>query len=163
MDDVDGIVEAWNRERPDLDVRPLSVLSRVTRLARHLYLARTSAFAKHDLEGWELDVLAALRRSGNTYALYPGQLATQSMVTSGTLNISIDRLDARTFVQRQPDPTDRRGVRVELTDAGRLAVDGAFTDLLSHEQLLLESLSDAEQVVLADLLRDLMQQFTPLR
>ena len=83
------------------------------------------------------------------------------MVTSGTMTNRIDRLEARTFVQRQPDPTDRRGVRVELTDAGRLAVDGAFTDLLSHEQLLLEPLSDAERVKLADLLRELMQQFTP--
>jgi len=163
MDDVDGIVEAWNRERPDLDVRPLSVLSRVTRLARHLDQARTSAFAQHDLEGWEFDVLAALRRSGTPYALSPGQLATQTMVTSGTMTNRIDRLEARTFVQRQPDPTDRRGVRVELTDAGRLAVDGAFTDLLSHEHLLLESLTDAERVELADLLRDLMQQFTPSR
>ena len=139
---------------------PLSVLSRVTRLARHLDQARTSAFAQHNLEGWEFDVLAALRRSGTPYALSPGQLATQTMVTSGTMTNRIDRLEARTFVQRQPDPTDRRGVRVELTDAGRLAVDGAFTDLLSHEQLLLESLSDAERVELTDLLRDLMQQFT---
>ena len=94
MDDVDGIVEAWNRERPDLDVRPLSVLSRVTRLARHLDQARTSAFAQHDLEGWEFDVLAALRRSGTPYALSPGQLATQTMVTSGTMTNRIDRLEA---------------------------------------------------------------------
>ena len=106
MDDVDGIVEAWNRERPDLDVRPLSVLSRVTRLARHLDQVRTSAFAQHDLEGWEFDVLAALRRSGTPYALSPGQLATQTMVTSGTMTNRIDRLEGRTFVQRQPDPTD---------------------------------------------------------
>ena len=47
----------------------------------------------------------------------------------------------------------------DVGDAG--GVFAAFTDLLAHEQLLLESLSDAERVELADLLRDLMQQFTP--
>jgi hypothetical protein len=48
-DEVDRIVEAWQRERPDLDVAPLTILSRVLRLARHLDLARGSAFAEHDL------------------------------------------------------------------------------------------------------------------
>ncbi|MGZ4783965.1 MAG: MarR family transcriptional regulator, partial [Oryzihumus sp.] len=60
-DEVDRIVDAWARERPDLDVSPLHVLSRVSRLARHLDLARGSAFAEHHLEGWEFDVLSALR------------------------------------------------------------------------------------------------------
>jgi DNA-binding MarR family transcriptional regulator len=32
QDEVDSLVAAWARERPDLDVRPLEVLSRVTRL-----------------------------------------------------------------------------------------------------------------------------------
>ncbi|HZB68672.1 MAG TPA: MarR family transcriptional regulator, partial [Ornithinibacter sp.] len=62
-DDVDRIVSAWRRERPDLDVEPLEVLSRVSRLARRLDLARGTAFADHGLDGWEFDVLSALRRS----------------------------------------------------------------------------------------------------
>jgi hypothetical protein len=49
-DEVDRIVTAWKRERPNLDVGPLQVLSRVSRLARHLDLARREAFAAHDLE-----------------------------------------------------------------------------------------------------------------
>jgi DNA-binding MarR family transcriptional regulator len=159
MDDVDVIVEAWNRERPDLDVQPLAVLSRVTRLARHLDQARTAAFAKHDLEGWEFDVLAALRRSGAPYALSPGQLTSQTMVTSGTMTNRVDRLEARGFVRRGPDPKDRRGVRVELTDSGKKAVDGSFADLLTREHALLDSLNDDERTELAALLRDLMQQF----
>src|SRR6185295_12228233 len=84
-DEVDRIVEAWRRERPDLDVAPLEVLSRVTRLARHLDRARSAAFARHGLETWEFDVLAALRRSGEPYRLSPGQLVAQTMVTSGTM------------------------------------------------------------------------------
>src|SRR3954453_13315812 len=91
-DEVDRIVLAWERERPDLDVRPLTVLSRVSRLARHLDLARRSAFARHDLETWEFDVLSALRRAGAPYRLSPGALLTQTLVTSGTMTNRIDRL-----------------------------------------------------------------------
>src|ERR1700685_3690176 len=39
-DEVDDLVAAWHSERPDLDVEPLQVLSRVSRLARHLDRAR---------------------------------------------------------------------------------------------------------------------------
>ena len=158
-DDVDLIVEAWHRERPDLDVQPLAVLSRVTRLARHLDHARAEAFQIHHLDGWEFDVLAALRRAGHPYSLSPGQLSSQTLVTSGTMTNRVDRLVDRGFVRRSPDPTDRRGVRVELTESGKRAVDGAFADLLTREHALLESLTNPERSELADLLRTLMGQF----
>ena len=57
-DEVDRLVAAWRRERPDLDVEPLEVLSRVSRLARHLDRARRLAFSEHSLEPWEFDVYA---------------------------------------------------------------------------------------------------------
>ncbi|HEV7195886.1 MAG TPA: MarR family transcriptional regulator, partial [Pedococcus sp.] len=82
-DDVDHIVAAWRRERPDLDVGPLHVFSRVSRLARRLDLDRAQAFARHQLEGWEFDVLSALRRAGSPYELSPGSLVRQTLVTSG--------------------------------------------------------------------------------
>ena len=88
VDDVDVIVSAWRRERPDLDVTPLEVLSRVSRLARRLDLARGSAFAEHLLDGWAFDVLSALRRAGEPYELSPGQLVQQTLVTSGTMTIT---------------------------------------------------------------------------
>jgi len=159
-DDVDVIVAAWQRERPDLDVAPLEVLSRLTRLSRHLDHARAQAFSTHDLDAWEFDVLAALRRAGPPYSLSPGQLATQTMVTSGTMTTRVDRLLERGLVNRSPDPNDRRGVRVQLTDAGRLAVDGAFTDLLGREHLILDGLDTSERDEMAALLRSLLGQFT---
>lgn len=158
-DDVDLIVAAWRRERPDLDVQPLEVLSRLTRLARHLDAARAEAFDAHGLDGWEFDVLAALRRAGAPYSLSPSQLATQTMVTSGTMTNRVDRLAERHLVTRNPDPHDRRGVRVQLTDQGLLAIDGAFTDLLKREHALLDSLDGNDRRELAHLLRELMGQF----
>ena len=158
-DEVDALVEAWRRERPDLDVAPLEVLSRVSRLARHLDLARRQAFETHDLEPWEFDVLAALRREGPPYALSPGRLLQVTLVTSGTMTNRIDRLEAKGLVERVPDPNDGRSVQVVLSTAGRGRVDDALTDLLAHERAILAALSPADQDQLADLLRSLTLPF----
>ncbi len=159
MDEVDRIVAAWRRERPDLDVSPLEVLSRVSRLARHLDRARRAAFAVHDLEPWEFDVLSALRRAGEPYHLSPGQLVTQTLVTSGTMTNRIDRLVADGHVERHRDPSDRRGVLVRLTARGRQVVDAAMTDLLHEERRLLAGIKPGDAARLASLLRTLVQPF----
>ncbi|MBK8868253.1 MAG: MarR family transcriptional regulator [Dermatophilaceae bacterium] len=152
-DDVDDIVAAWQREAPSLDVTPLHVLSRITRLARRLDLARGAAFADYHLEGWEFDVLSALRRAGDPYQLSPGQLVTDTLVTSGTMTNRVDRLEQKGLVRRIPDPTDRRGVRVRLTAQGRDVVDAALASLLDREREFLAGLSRQERADLAALLR----------
>jgi DNA-binding MarR family transcriptional regulator len=159
QDEVDRLVAAWARERPDLDVRPLEVLSRVTRLARHLDRARRAAFTEHELEVWEFDVLAALRRAGQPYVLSPGQLLAQTLVTSGTMTNRIDRLESRGLVQRMPDPHDRRGVHVRLTPRGKDRVDSALADLLAREEELLAALTPKQQEALSGLLRQLVTPF----
>jgi DNA-binding MarR family transcriptional regulator len=158
-DEVDELVEAWARERSDLDLEPVAVFSRITRLARHLDLARREAFTAHGIESWEFDVLAALRRAGAPYELSPGRLLRETLVTSGTMTNRVDRLAARRFVERYPDPDDRRGVIVRLTAEGKAAVDGAFTALLKAEQVLLRDLPPKDQKRLAALLRTLLAPF----
>lgn len=152
-DEVDKITAAWQRERPDVDVSPMHVLSRVMRVARHLDRERRGAFAAHGIDGWEFDVLSALRRAGEPYSLSAGQLGTATAVTSGTMTNRIDRLEDRGFVRREADPGDRRAVRVVLTDSGRSAVDGSLVDLMARERTLLAHLSPTDQRELADLLR----------
>jgi DNA-binding MarR family transcriptional regulator len=159
QDEVDRLVEAWARERQDLDLRPMEVLSRLSRLGHHLDRARRSAFAEHDLESWEFDVLAALRRAGTPYELSPGRLLRETLVTSGTMTNRVDRLAARGLVERRPDPSDRRGVLVRLTDAGRRTVDGALAGLLDRERDLLAALEPDDQSRLAGLLRTLVLPF----
>lgn len=160
-DDVDAIVTAWQRERPDLDVDPLHVLSRVTRLARRLDQARAQAFAAHHLEPWEFDVLSALRRVGPPYQLSPGQLIEETLVTSGTMTNRVDRLQQRGLVARRPSPRDRRGVIVRLTAAGRRSVDGALETLLAHEHETLGALSPTDRATLTNLLRRLHPHLEP--
>lgn len=158
-DETDALLAAWRRERPDLDVTPFAVLSRVTRLARHLDRERRAAFAGHGLEGYEFDVLAALRRAGPPYELTPGRLVRETMVGSGTMTSRLDRLEARGLVSRHPDPADGRGVRVRLTDTGRARADDAVADLLGRERALLDGLPARDRDRLARLLRDVLVHF----
>lgn len=159
MDEVDRILAAWHREAPDLDVTPLRVFSRVSRLARHLDLMRKESFAAQGLDVWEFDVLAALRRSGEPYELSPGALIHETLSTSGTMTNRIDRLAARGMVERLPDPRDRRGVRVRLTSLGRQAVEAALADLVAHEHGLLGVLSTGQVDEAAGLLRTMLTPF----
>ena len=158
-DEVDELVAAWRVQRPDLDVEPLQVLSRVSRLARHLDIARRSAFASHGLEAWEFDVLSALRRAGPPFQLTPGALLRATLVTSGTMTNRIDRLAEAGLVRREPDPRDRRGVLVTLSEQGEAVVDAALTDLLDREQALLAGLGEEQRQQLADMLRTLLAPF----
>jgi DNA-binding MarR family transcriptional regulator len=160
-DEVDRLVEAWQRERPDLELDPMQVLSRVSRLGHHLDRARRASFTDHGVESWEFDVLAALRRAGAPYELSPGRLIKETLVTSGTMTNRVDRLVARGLVERLPDPHDRRGVLVRLTDEGRTKVDGALASLLDRERELLGGLDAPAQRRLAGLLRDLLAPFEP--
>jgi DNA-binding MarR family transcriptional regulator len=158
-DEVDRLVEAWHRERADLDLAPVEVFSRISRLARLLDRARRHAFTAHRIEPWEFDVLAALRRAGAPYQLSPGRLLHETLVTSGTMTNRVDRLAGRGLVDRLPDPGDRRGVLVRLTAEGRSTVDAAFEELLAHERDLLAALPADDRATLATLLKVLM---TPL-
>jgi DNA-binding MarR family transcriptional regulator len=158
-DEVDELLEAWARERSDLDLAPVAVFSRISRLAHHVDRARRQAFTEHDIEPWEFDVLAALRRAGAPYELSPGRLLRETLVTSGTMTNRVDRLAGRGLVERHPDPSDRRGVLVRLTPEGKEAVDGAFAALLAAEEELLSGMSAKDQARLADLLRCLLLPF----
>ena len=156
-DEVDRLIAAWKRERPDLDLSPLAVLSRITRIARHLDIARRDAFA--DLENWGFDVLAALRRAGAPHQLSPGQLMQETMVTSGTMTNRLDRLEELQLITREQDPDDGRGSLVTLTKSGVRAVDAALEGLLENERELLGSLTAKDRELLADLLSKLVTEF----
>lgn len=161
FDEVDEIVAAWHRERPDLDVEPLQVLSRISRLADVLAERRADAFVEHGLQAHEFDVLTALRRAGEPFELTAGELSTLTHVTSGTMTSRLDRLTQRKFVARHPDPTDGRLVRVRLTALGRKRVDAAFDALIAGERDLLARLGDGKRHDLAVLLRELLLAADP--
>jgi len=154
-DDVDRIVEAWTRERPDLDITPLEVLSRVTRIAKRVDKYRREAFKASHLESWEFDVLAALRRAGAPYQLSPKSLMAETLVSSGAMTHRLRKLEERGFITRSSDPDDGRGVVVRLMPSGRDAVDLAFATLIDAEHSLITALAPLEQATVARALRSL--------
>jgi DNA-binding MarR family transcriptional regulator len=156
-DEVDRLIAAWKRERPDADLAPLAILSRITRISRHLDLARKDAFA--ELETWGFDVLAALRRAGTPHTMTPSQLMQETMVTSGTMTNRLDRLEELNLITRLPDPNDGRGSLVTLTALGMKKVDEALDQLIKYERTFLTDLSDKEFEELANLLSKLAANF----
>jgi DNA-binding MarR family transcriptional regulator len=156
VDEIDRIVAEWNRVRPDLDVSPTQTLQRITRLALLQSASFARVFARHGLTWGEYLVLAALRRAGPPYQLNPTTLFNAVILSSGAMTNRLDRLEAMGLVERLPDPADRRGRLVALTDRGRELVDAAALDHLENEQHLLSSLGAKERGQLAGLLRKLL-------
>ncbi|MDR1634451.1 MAG: MarR family transcriptional regulator [Bifidobacteriaceae bacterium] len=153
------VVEAWGRERPDLDASPLEVFSRVTRLAKYLDQVRRDSFDRYGLQGWEFDVLAELRRSGEPYELTPGQMSAAILLSTGAMTNRLHRIEAAGLIQRREDPSDGRVVRVSLTDAGRQRVDAALADLLQREAELLAPVSATNFSRVAATLAQLLTPF----
>ena len=155
-DAIDRIVQQWNRERPEVDVSATHVLQRITRL----YLLQSASFAevfgRFGMTFGEYEVLAALVRSGPPHRLSPTDLAGAIVLSSGAMTNRIDRLEAAGLVERLPDPDDRRGTLVALTEKGRQVVDEALHAHLANEERLLGALSVRERQQLADLLRKLL-------
>jgi DNA-binding MarR family transcriptional regulator len=152
MDAVDRIAQQWRTVRSDLDVSPLEVIGRVSRLSRLVDRRLAVNFARHGIEAWTYDVLATLRRSGEPYELTAGDLVRQTMVTTGAITNRIDRLEARGFVERRRT-SDRRKVIVRLTGAGFDKVEEVVQSHLDVERELLAALSRRQQRELASLLR----------
>ena len=140
-DHVDLVRAAWQRERPDLDVRPQGVVGRLHRLANALTGELVAVYRQHGLSEGEFDVLATLRRSGAPYELSAGSLAGQTMVTSGGMTKRLDALEKRGLVTRRAADTDGRGRVVGLTAAGRELIDQAFTDHIANEHRLLSMIT----------------------
>jgi DNA-binding MarR family transcriptional regulator len=153
-DAVDRITAQWRRERPDLDSTPMEVIGRITRLSAVVQRELERVFAQHGLAGGDFDVLATLRRSGAS--LTPGELSRSTMVTTGGMTKRLDRLEALGLIRREPDPRDRRGRLIALTDDGRALIDRAVEAHLQNEQRLLADLSNAKRDELAALLRELL-------
>ncbi|MET9068553.1 MarR family winged helix-turn-helix transcriptional regulator [Streptosporangium sandarakinum] len=156
-DAVDAVMDAWRRERPDVDIWPVGVVGRIQRLARLLETEIQDFFRRYGLDNSEADVLTTLRRSGEPYELTPGRLVKASMVTSGAITKRIDRMVAKNLVERVPDAVDRRTVRIRLTAHGRRTIDDLFALHIANEARLLQALGRDQADGLADALRTLLQ------
>ncbi|MET7397619.1 MarR family transcriptional regulator [Dactylosporangium sp. NPDC005572] len=155
-DDVDRILGQWARERPDLQTEAMGVFGRIYRLARVVGDRQEKVYGELGINRGEFDVLATLRRSGAPFQLSPKALSASLMLTTGGMTGRLDRLERAGWVTRSPDPADRRGLVITLTDRGRELIDEAVGVGLAAQREVLERLPEADRRSLADLLRALL-------
>ena len=157
MDRADKAVQQWARERPDLPTLPMAIFGRLSDASeRALRDHMNPLFAEAGLQPGEFDVLATLRRSGDPYMLSPTQLYEALMISSGGMTNRLDRLEHAGLVARQPDPNDRRGKLIALTDSGARVIDETIGRHVANEERLLSVLTPAEQEKLNALLKKLI-------
>lgn len=156
-DHVDHVLEQWAVQRPDLDVSPMAVIGRLSRLTQLVRGELGRTFEAHGLDPASFDVLATLRRSEPPHRLTPSELMRSAMVTSGAITQRLDRLQARGLVTRTASETDGRVVHVGLTAAGRTLIDRALPDHVATEHRVLAGLTAPELAHLADTLRTLLE------
>ncbi|MFD3932751.1 MarR family winged helix-turn-helix transcriptional regulator [Streptomyces sp. NPDC058614] len=155
-DPVDAIIEQWASVRPDLDTAAMEVFGRIYRLSRTMGDRMEKAYARFGIARGEFDVLATLRRSDAPYTLSPRQLSATLMLTTGGMTGRLDKLERAGLLRRSPDPHDRRGLQVTLTDEGLRLIDEAVGAGLAVQTEALSALNEEQAGQLADLLRELL-------
>jgi DNA-binding MarR family transcriptional regulator len=155
-DPIETILDQWRRERPDLDLTPMSVFGRIGVLARVLETRAERVFAGHGLRQGEFDVLSALRRSGPPYTLIPSELSATLMMSRAGMTNRLDRLEAAGLVERTLDPADRRSFRITLTESGQQTIDAAMTDNAANLAHMTEGMTEKELATTAESLRKLL-------
>jgi DNA-binding MarR family transcriptional regulator len=157
MDRADIAVDQWARERPDLPALPMAVFGRLLDVAERVMRDHMNPlFAEAGLQPGEFDVLATLRRSGAPYMLSPTRLYEAAMISSGGMTNRLDRLERAGLVERRPDPNDRRGKLIALTQAGKRVIDETIGRHVANEERMLSALTPAEQEKLNMLLKKLI-------
>ncbi|MBI3434931.1 MAG: MarR family transcriptional regulator [Proteobacteria bacterium] len=151
-DSIQEFINAWRRERPDLDAWPLGILGRVQRLAAALVRRSEKKLAPMGLTWEAFSLIVTLRRTGPPFQLRPTDIYKQSLLSSGAVTNRIDRVEKMGLVKRVPDPEDRRSLMVRLTPAGRKLADQAIAAQFETLIAGLSGLAKKEREELARLL-----------
>jgi DNA-binding MarR family transcriptional regulator len=154
-DHVDRVREQWRAARPELDTAPLEIVARVGRIAALFDASTNALMGRFGLARGSWDVLASLRRTEAPHELSPTDLYRGLMRTSSAMTNRLNRLERERLIERTPDASDGRSMRVRLTARGRALVDEIAPLHLANERSLLASLTAEEQDTLAGLLRSL--------
>jgi DNA-binding MarR family transcriptional regulator len=154
-DHVDRFLDSIREELPDLDLTVEGIVDRINGLSRRIKRMMDETLTERDMSWGEWKVLGLLRRSPGARRS-PGYLAVHAELSSGAMTNRLDNLEKRGLIRRLPDPNDRRGVHVELTEAGQKAYEESTAAQAAKEALIASALNAKEKDELNTLLRRLM-------
>ena len=157
-DSIDGFLEQCAGDLPGLDLEVEGIVDRIGSINKRVKHALRETLAEYGLTPEHWGVMSTLYL-GKDHCSTPGDLAADLELSSGAMTSRIDRLEQLGLVRRLPDPEDRRGVRVEVTEAGREAWQRAISVQGRKEAFFASALSKKEQQQLNALLRKLMLAF----
>jgi DNA-binding MarR family transcriptional regulator len=154
-------IDRWLEETdlPGVDLEVEGIVDRINGLRRRFNSMADETLAELGLAEGEWKVLTSLRLSGSPHRKSVGQLTKRAELSSGAMTNRLDRLEQAGLVRRVPDPDDRRGVLVELTDAGHRAWEDGLRAQAANESLITAALTEDEKRRLNSLLRRLMREF----
>jgi MarR family transcriptional regulator, organic hydroperoxide resistance regulator len=131
-----------------------SLLAVVCRDARLLHDA---ILREHGLHAGQQFVL---RRLWQEDGLSVTQLRDRLGVEMPTVTRALQRMERRGLVQRRPDTTDERSVRIYLTEAARQLADVIPAALERADHVALQGFSEEERATLLHLLRRMDENLT---
>jgi DNA-binding MarR family transcriptional regulator len=147
-------ITAAGVESIDLDVE--GIVDRIGSINARIKRAHEEVLREHGLTHPEFSVLSRLRLGAENGRSSPGELAADLELSSGAMTTRLDRLEEAGLIRRLPDPDDRRGIVVELTQEGKEKWDSAAEVQARRESFFARTLTKPEQKKLNELLRKLM-------
>lgn len=158
---IDQVVDRWTDLQPGLPADAYQVTGRISRIATRIAQRQNEVFGRYGLNRGDVGVLSTLRTSPPPHKLSPTQLFRGLMLSSAGMTKRLDRLEQRGLLKRSPDPKDRRGVTIQLTEDGRKLVARAVAENTKNEVALLGGLTQRDRRVLSDLLRKVLSRAEP--
>jgi DNA-binding MarR family transcriptional regulator len=158
-DVIDEKLEVWLREIPDLDARTEGIVDRIWMLGKYLQRTHDETLEQLGLTWGEVRVLGSLRYGGPPYRSTPGRLGGQLGLSSGAMTARLDKMEEAALIRRLPDPDDRRGVLLEVTDRGRELWEQSIASQAVKETTVAAALTEQEKDQLNELLRRLLRAF----
>lgn len=154
---IAGIVDQWKETavEPLPSLMGTEIIGRIVRMNSLVSRKIDENLTTFQLNVGEFDLLAVLLREP-THALTPSEIQSLILISSGGLSNRMTRLESRGFIERLPDPRDRRGVIVSLTPNGKSLIETVAPTHLAIENASIEMLSFDEQLLLKNLLKKIL-------
>jgi DNA-binding MarR family transcriptional regulator len=159
QDSIDRLVTSWAPHLPDIDLEVEAIVQRLQKLTKSIRRRMDETLGEVGLAWGEWSVLGQLRLGGPPFRSSPGHLVKHEGLSSGAMTNRLDRLEERGLIRRLPDPDDRRGIQVELTDEGHRVYLEAVDVQAAKEATIASALSDREKAQLNNLLRRALLAF----